>query len=48
MERLKQKLATEYEMKSLGSQRYFLDIKVARNKTGIFVSQRKYVLDLSG
>lgn len=48
MERLKQKLAIEFEVKSLGSQRYFLDIKVARNKTGIFVSQRKYALDLLG
>ncbi|KAL6343079.1 hypothetical protein AAG906_017891 [Vitis piasezkii] len=48
MERLKQKLATEFEMKDLGSLRYFLGIEVARNKIGISVSQRKYVLDLLG
>ena len=48
MERLKQKLATEFEMKDLGSLRYFLGMEVARNKIGISVSQRKHVLDLLG
>ena len=46
MERLKRNLASEFEMKDLGNLRYFLGMEVARNKTGISVSQRKYVMDL--
>ena len=44
--RLRWKLATEFEMKSLGGLKYFLGIEVARSNHGIFISQRKYVLDL--
>lgn len=33
-------------MKDLGNLGYFLGMEVARNKTGILVSQRNYVLDL--
>lgn len=43
---LKQYLSSEFEIKDLGSLRYFLGMKVARSKKGIVVSQRKYVLDL--
>ena len=39
-------MASEFEMKSLGGLKYFLGIEVARSKQGIFLSQRKYVLDL--
>ncbi|CAL2260605.1 unnamed protein product [Prunus armeniaca] len=39
-------LATEFEMKDLGRLQYFLGIEVARSQQGIFLSQRKYVLDL--
>ena len=46
MEDLKEKLAREFEIKDLGSMRYFLGMEVARNQKGIYVSQRKYTLDL--
>jgi hypothetical protein len=35
-----------FEIKDLASLKYFLSIEVARSKHGIFISQRKYVLDL--
>lgn len=44
--RRQKKLATEFEMKNLGGLKYFLGIEVARSRQGIFLSQRKYVLDL--
>jgi hypothetical protein len=44
--RLRDYLAKEFEMKDLGALRYFLSIEVARSRHGIFLSQRKYVLDL--
>ncbi|KAL6294169.1 hypothetical protein ACE6H2_002311 [Prunus campanulata] len=44
--RLQKCLAKEFEMKNLGGLKYFLGIEVARSKQGIFLSQRKYVLDL--
>ena len=43
---LKKNLFTEFEMKDLGLLRYFLGIEVLRSKKGIFINQRKYVLDL--
>ena len=43
---LQKYLATEFEMKELGELKYFLEIEVAQSKHGIFLSQRKYVLDL--
>ena len=33
-------------MKNLGGLKYFLGIEVVRSKQGIFLSQRKYVLDI--
>ena len=38
MERLKKRLALEFEMKNLGNLKYFLGMEVARNKTGISVT----------
>ncbi|XP_019053901.1 PREDICTED: uncharacterized protein LOC109114922 [Nelumbo nucifera] len=46
IQRLKRFLATQFEVKDLGPLRYFLGIEVARSNQGIFISQRKYVLDL--
>ena len=44
--RLKEELNKEFEIKDLGNLRYFLGIEVARSSKRIFISQRKYVLDL--
>jgi len=44
--RLQEQLAIEFEMKNLGGLKFFLGIKVARSQRGIFLFQRKYVLDL--
>jgi len=46
MQKLKHHLANEFEIKDLGTLKYFLGIEVARSKHGIFISQRKYILDL--
>jgi len=43
---LQRYLASEFEMKDRGELKYFLGIKVYRSKLGIFLSQRKYILDL--
>ena len=43
---LSQRLAQIFEVKSLGRMRYFLGIEVAYSKTGIFISQHKYIMDL--
>ena len=48
LERLKRRLAMEFEIKDLGALKYFLGMEFARSKEGIFVNQRKYVLDLLG
>ena len=43
---LKSFLQSEFHTKDLRMLRYFLDIEIMRSKHGIFLSQRKYVLDL--
>ena len=43
---LKKRLVVEFEVKDLRSLKYFLGMEVARNKSGILVSQRTYILDL--
>ncbi|KAA0036962.1 Cysteine-rich RLK (RECEPTOR-like protein kinase) 8 [Cucumis melo var. makuwa] len=43
---LKQRMGNEFEIKDLGNLKYFLEMEVARSKEGIFVSKRKYTLDL--
>ncbi|WJZ80655.1 hypothetical protein VitviT2T_000557 [Vitis vinifera] len=39
-------LSREFEIKDLGYLKYFLGIEVSRSSEGIFLSQRKYALDL--
>lgn len=44
--RLKNNLSREFEIKDLDTLKYFLGIEVARSIQGVFLCQRKYVLDL--
>ena len=44
--KLKEALARSFEIKDLGLVKYFLGMEVARSKAGIFINQRKYILDL--
>ncbi|KAG6416736.1 hypothetical protein SASPL_124172 [Salvia splendens] len=39
-------LAEHFKFKDLGYPKHFLGIEIARNKSGIFISQHKYALDL--
>ncbi|GJZ18877.1 putative RNA-directed DNA polymerase [Tanacetum coccineum] len=44
--KLKKYLFTEFEMKDLGRLKYFRGIEVLRSKQGIFMCQKRYILDL--
>lgn len=43
---LKRRLEAEFDIKDLGKLKYFLRMEFARSKEGIFLNQRKYILDL--
>lgn len=45
-ERLKNRLAINFESKDLGALKYFIRMEFVRSKRGIFFNHRKYVLDL--
>ena len=42
----KEFLKSVFEIKDLGEMKYFLGIEICRSKEGLFMSQRKYTLDL--
>ncbi|KAJ4747387.1 Retroelement pol polyprotein-like [Rhynchospora pubera] len=42
----KQYLSCTFYMKDLGALKYFLGIEIARNRTGLYLCQRKYTLDI--
>ena len=46
MEHLKRFLLKRFRIKDLGDLKYFLGIEFSRSKKGIFMSQRKYALDI--
>ncbi|XP_068319168.1 uncharacterized protein [Pyrus communis] len=46
MEQLKAFLLKRFRIKDLGDLKYFLGIEFARSEKGIFMSQRKYALDI--
>ena len=46
IQNLKENLFKEFEMKDMGALKYFLGIEVLRSKHGIFLRQKKYVLDM--
>nr|GEY98488.1 putative reverse transcriptase, RNA-dependent DNA polymerase [Tanacetum cinerariifolium] len=46
IKKLKEGLCAEFEMKDLGNLRYFFGIEVMRSPQGIFICQKKYILDL--
>ena len=43
---LRERLAAQIEMKDLGKLKYFLGIEVAYSRQSIFISQRKYIINL--
>ena len=43
---VKKKLANDFQIKDLGTSKYFLCMQFAKSKSGILVNQRKYILDL--
>lgn len=43
---LKGDLHKLFTIKDMGHARYFLGLEIIRNKTGMYINQRKYILDI--
>jgi Reverse transcriptase (RNA-dependent DNA polymerase) len=46
IKKVKAQLRKKFDIKDLGILKYFLGIEIAHSSKGIFISQRKYILDL--
>jgi Reverse transcriptase (RNA-dependent DNA polymerase) len=46
IKRVKKYLKDEFDIKDLGKLSYFLGIEIAHSRKGLFLSQRKYIIDL--
>ena len=46
IQRVKDCLLQQFRIKDLGDLKYFLGIEFSRSKAGIYMSQRKYALDI--
>ena len=46
IQKLKQHLFTQFQIKDLGKLKYFLGIEIAQSSSGVILSQRKYALDI--
>ncbi|XP_024039164.1 uncharacterized protein LOC112097816 [Citrus clementina] len=46
LDKLNKELAKDFEINDLGTLKYFLGMEIVRSKEGIFVTQRKYTIDL--
>ncbi|GJT04308.1 retrovirus-related pol polyprotein from transposon TNT 1-94 [Tanacetum coccineum] len=46
IQHLKSQLSSHFHMKDLGELNYFLGLEICKSEQGIFISQKKYTLDL--
>lgn len=46
IKKVKESLHKNFSIKDLGSAQYFLGLEILRDKNGMYVSQRKYILDI--
>lgn len=46
IQKVKDYLHSVFSIKDLGATKYFLGVEINRTKSGTFLSQRKYILDI--